>query len=268
MMRRPSFQAAPLALCVLVLHLSACAAQTPSSAAAGAPLPAAAPARAQGGQGDTAAQGVGAAASAAPASSAAPSSAAAPATNPVHAPNARVGVSSAAGAPDVAAPNPAASGAAAPDAGASAAAAPGSAAAPAAPAAIVAAPAAPAAAPVVMPSSSPTGSLLQTLFAMIVVLAALAGLAWFLKRYGPKASGANANVKIVGSLNLGGRERLLVVEVGNQWIVVGASPGRVNGLATMPRQEGVDAGATLSAPAPAAANFGDWLKQTLDKRKE
>jgi len=260
MMRRLSCQAAPLALCVLALHLSACAAQTPSSAGA----------RAQGGQGDTAAQGVGAAASAAPAPSAAPSSAAAPASNPVHAPNARVGVSSAAGAPDVAAPNPTVSGAAAaPDAGAPAAAAPGSAAAPAAPAAIVGAPAAPAAAaPVVMPSGSPTGSLLQTLFAMIVVLAALAGLAWFLKRYGPKASGANANVKIVGSLNLGGRERLLVVEVGNQWIVVGASPGRVNGLATMPKQEGVDAGATLSAPAPAAANFGDWLKQTLDKRKE
>ncbi|WP_036169452.1 flagellar biosynthetic protein FliO [Massilia sp. 9096] len=118
-----------------------------------------------------------------------------------------------------------------------------------------------------MPSGSPTGSLLQTLFAMIVVLAALGALAWFLKRYGPKASGANANVKIVGSLNLGGRERLLVVEVGNQWIVVGASPGRVNGLATMPRQEGVEPTAALSTPAPAAANFGDWLKQTLDKRK-
>ncbi|HEX8785291.1 MAG TPA: flagellar biosynthetic protein FliO, partial [Telluria sp.] len=85
--------------------------------------------------------------------------------------------------------------------------------------------------PVTMPSASPTGSLLQTLFALIVVLGVLAVLAWLLRRYGPRAIGANANVKIVGSLNLGGRERLLVVEVGNQWIVVGASPGRVNGLA-------------------------------------
>jgi flagellar protein FliO/FliZ len=120
-----------------------------------------------------------------------------------------------------------------------------------------------------MPSGSPTGSLLQTLFALIVVLAALAALAWFLKRYGPKVAGGNANVKIVGSLNLGGRERLLVVEVGNQWIVVGASPGRVNGLATMPKQEGADAGpgAIATAPATPANNFADWLKQTLDKRK-
>jgi flagellar protein FliO/FliZ len=56
-----------------------------------------------------------------------------------------------------------------------------------------------------------------------------------------------------------------VVEVGDQWIVVGASPGRVNALATMPKG---DAGATaaLAGHAPSASNFGDWLKQTIDKR--
>lgn len=125
-------------------------------------------------------------------------------------------------------------------------------------------------APVVMPSGSPTGSLLQTLFALILVLGVLGGLAWFLKRYGPKPGGGNANIRMVGSLNLGGRERVLVVEVGGQWIVLGASPGRINALATMPRQEGVDnAAATLTAPGstPAAHNFADWLKQTIDKRK-
>jgi flagellar biosynthetic protein FliO len=121
--------------------------------------------------------------------------------------------------------------------------------------------------PVTMPSASPTGSLLQTLLALIVVLGALAALAWFLKRYGPRAGGANANVKVVGSLNLGGRERLLVVEVGNQWIVVGASPGRVNGLATMPKQEGVDATAALVTQGPSANSFADWLRQTIEKRK-
>lgn len=166
---------------------------------------------------------------------------------------------------DVAAPNPAAAGGAA--AGATAA-APGPAANPAAaPNAGPMAAAVPNTGPVAMPSGSPTGSLLQTLFALIVVLGVLAALAWFLKRYGPRAGGANANVKVVGSLNLGGRERLLVVEVGNQWIVVGASPGRVNGLATMPKQEGVDASATLVTQGPSANSFADWLRQTIDKRK-
>ena len=126
--------------------------------------------------------------------------------------------------------------------------------------------------PVTMPSGSSTGSLLQTLFALIIVLAVLGALAWFLKRYGPKVGGGNANVRVVGSLNLGGRERIVVVEVGNEWIVVGASPGRINALATMPRQDGQngDTGDTNAALAPhtaAAHSFADWLKQTIDKRK-
>jgi flagellar biosynthetic protein FliO len=128
---------------------------------------------------------------------------------------------------------------------------------------------APAAAPpVTMPAGPATGSLLQTLFALIVVLGVLGALAWFLKRYGPKAGGGGANLRVVGSLSLGGRERLLVVEVGSQWIVVGASPGRVNALATMPKQEGVDAGSAALAPhLPPANSFADWLKQTIDKRR-
>ncbi len=129
---------------------------------------------------------------------------------------------------------------------------------------------APAVAPVQMPSGSATGSLLQTLFALIAVLAVLAALAWFLKRYGPKPGAGSANLRVVGALNLGGRERVLVVEVGKQWIVVGASPGRINALATMPKQEDAEvseSGATLAPPSQPANNFADWLKQTIDKRK-
>jgi flagellar biosynthetic protein FliO len=125
---------------------------------------------------------------------------------------------------------------------------------------------------VTMPAGSSTGSLLQTLFALILVLAVLGALAWFLKRYAPKAGGGNATMRVVGALNLGGRERIVVVEIGNEWIVVGASPGRINALATMPRQAGQNdddggANAALAAHSPAAHSFADWLKQTIDKRK-
>ena len=111
-----------------------------------------------------------------------------------------------------------------------------------------------------------TASLLQTILALVLVLGLLLGLAWFMKRFGPRAMGASANVKLVGALNIGGRERIMVVEVGKQWIVVGASPGRVNALATMPRQEGAEGQATLAQHTAGAGSFGDWLKNTLDKR--
>jgi flagellar protein FliO/FliZ len=126
-------------------------------------------------------------------------------------------------------------------------------------------------------AGSSASSLLQTILALSAVLGLLAGFAWFMKRYGPKPAAGAANVRVVGALNLGGRERIMVIEVGDQWIVVGAAPGRVNALATMPKQEGAAAAAAVlsnspnssnsadSKAAPAAA-FGHWLKQTIEKR--
>ena len=154
---------------------------------------------------------------------------------------------------------------------------------PVAPAAAVAAAPAPASVPVSAPVSAPVpaaapavstaplagpsaGNLVQTTFALLFVLGLLAVLAWALKRYGPKAAGGNAHVQLVGHLNLGGRERIIVVEVGEQWIVVGASPGRVNALATMPKQATSADGASLHPQQPAAPSFGDWLKQTVENR--
>jgi len=115
--------------------------------------------------------------------------------------------------------------------------------------------------------ASSTGSLLQTIFGLVFVLALLAALAWFLKRYGPRNVGGNAALRLVGTLNLGGRERIIVVEVADQWIVVGASPGRLNALATLPRQDSLPPGMmTAQNGGLAATNFSEWLKQTIEKR--
>ena len=141
-----------------------------------------------------------------------------------------------------------------------------------APAPAAAAPSPPAQSTAAVPvkpfAGAAAGSLLQTIFALCVVLGLLALLAWAMKRWGPKAAGGSAHVRMVGGLNLGGRERIIVVEVGEQWIVVGASPGRVNALATMPRQTAgaVDPAALALHQAP-ANNFADWLKQTIAQRK-
>lgn len=106
------------------------------------------------------------------------------------------------------------------------------------------------------------GNLLQVLVGLVVVLALMAGAAWTLKRLGVTKGVAGSVAKIVGGVSVGSRERILVVEVGEQWIVVGVAPGRVNALATMQRRE------TGVAPvaAPEAKNFSAWLKQVIDKR--
>ena len=116
------------------------------------------------------------------------------------------------------------------------------------------------------PAPSATGGLLQSIFALGFVLALLVGAAWLLKRFGPKSVTGGAHVRLVGALSVGARERILVVEVGEQWIVVGASPGRMNALATMARQPHDPANDAVAAPALPGAQFAEWLKHTIDKR--
>ena len=120
--------------------------------------------------------------------------------------------------------------------------------------------------PAVPMAAASAGSLLQTVFGLAVVLATLALFAWAMKRYGPRQPAGAAGLRIVSALNLGGRERIIVVEVGDQWIVVGASPGRVNALATMPKQHTEPGPAMLNPYAPSASSFAEWLKQTIEKR--
>lgn len=113
-------------------------------------------------------------------------------------------------------------------------------------------------------TSSATGSIFTMLLGLGMVLALLVGLAWLFKRTGlVKGTGSNAVAKIIGGVSVGTRERVMVIEVAEQWIVVGVAPGRVNTLATMPRQELL---ATSSTPSVPAANFSAWLKQTIEKR--
>lgn len=112
-----------------------------------------------------------------------------------------------------------------------------------------------------LPSS--TGSVFTMLLGLGFVLALMAGLAWLFKRSGlVQGIGGNAVAKIVGGVSVGTRERVMVVEVADQWIVIGVAPGRVNTLATMPRQEI----AATTASSSASTNFSSWLKHTIEKR--
>jgi flagellar protein FliO/FliZ len=107
------------------------------------------------------------------------------------------------------------------------------------------------------------GNLLQVLLGLVAVLGCMAGAAWMLRRFGLAKTASASAVKVVGGVSVGTRERVLVVEVADQWIVVGVAPGRVNALTTMPRQEGV---ALPEGTVPMAKNFSAWLKHTIEKR--
>jgi flagellar protein FliO/FliZ len=97
------------------------------------------------------------------------------------------------------------------------------------------------------------------------VLGLIVAAGWFAKRFaiGPSASGT---LKVVAGAAVGQRERVVIVEVGDVWMVVGVAPGRVNALHTMPRGT-VTAQPLVAQPLGASGGFAGWLKQTMEKRR-
>lgn len=119
-------------------------------------------------------------------------------------------------------------------------------------------------APIVSPVS--LGGMLQVLLGLGLVLAAVAGSAWLLRRFSPGQIGAGGAVKVIGGVALGPKERLVLVEIGETWLVLGVAPGQVNTLHTLAKPEG----GAFVAEAPSGGGehrFSVWLKQAMQGRK-
>lgn len=116
------------------------------------------------------------------------------------------------------------------------------------------------------------GLLLQVLSGLGTVLALLAATAWALRRFGVKRGHAASPLKIIGGISVGTRERVMLLEVADQWIVIGVAPGQVNTLSTMPKQQGLtgdDGSSTQENPDRSQTQgipFANWLRQTIERR--
>jgi len=103
---------------------------------------------------------------------------------------------------------------------------------PAATAATAATTAAAVAAPVA--SSGVAGQLTQLVLGLLVVVGLIFTLAWLLRRVqraGP--AGKGQVIELIGSRALGPRDRLMLVQVGNEQILLGLSPGTITALHVM-----------------------------------
>jgi flagellar protein FliO/FliZ len=115
------------------------------------------------------------------------------------------------------------------------------------------------------PSSSVSaGSLLQVILSLLLVLAAIVLVAWVLKRINLPQNSASGALKVVSGVAVGQRERIVLVEINDTWLVVGVAPGQVTALHTMPKNQ---LPLSKEATLPEADNkFKNWLKIVMDRR--
>ena len=105
------------------------------------------------------------------------------------------------------------------------------------------------------------GSVMQMLFGLFAVLAMLVASLWLLKRLTMPRGPSSGLMRVVAGTAVGTRERVVLLEIGSTWLVLGVAPGEVSMLAEVPRQD-------LPAAAVGAGgkDFAAWLKQITDRR--
>lgn len=104
-----------------------------------------------------------------------------------------------------------------------------------------------------------TGSLLQTLLGLILVVASIFVVVWLLKRSQMLSGGAHRQLRVIGGISLGARERAVLVQVGNEQILLGVTPQQVRTLHVLPEP--------LESPQASDknGNFAEKLREMMQR---
>ena len=73
-----------------------------------------------------------------------------------------------------------------------------------------------------------TGQYMNLVLGLVAIIAFIFLVAWMLRRVGGTPNASSGAMKIVSGLSLGNRDRVVLLQVGDQQILVGASPGNIN----------------------------------------
>jgi len=104
--------------------------------------------------------------------------------------------------------------------------------------------------------------MLQTVLGLLFILGLLFFAAYLLRKInGGRGFGSSGPLRLVGGLMISTRERIVLVEVGDTWLVLGVGPGQFRTLHTMPKGE-------VPLPGVGEKPFAQWLKQITERKNE
>ena len=86
---------------------------------------------------------------------------------------------------------------------------------------------------IIKPTSAEAFSMMGALnmvMGLVVVIALILGLAWVLKKYARLPNKNQVDMKVLGGLSLGTREKAILIEVDNKRLLVGVTPGHIQTL--------------------------------------
>jgi flagellar protein FliO/FliZ len=118
--------------------------------------------------------------------------------------------------------------------------------------------------PIGSPSTSILGTGGQVLLVLGLVIALLFLLTWFLKRSGLAHQAANGHLKVLGGVSVGPRERVLLLQVGQEQILVGVTSAEITLLHMLSHPVNVDELKQESL----TSGFAQQLQAVIRRRSE
>ena len=108
----------------------------------------------------------------------------------------------------------------------------------------------------------PGGAMLQMLLGLALIIGLLFLGAYLLRRLnGGKSFGNTGPMRIVGGLMISPRERIVLLEVNETWVIVGIVPGQIKTLHTLPKGE-------IPSDRDGENRFGSWLKLMTERKND
>lgn len=107
------------------------------------------------------------------------------------------------------------------------------------------------------------GQLTQLVLGLLLVLGLIFALAWLLRRVQQAGPRQGQVIELISSRALGARDRLVLVQVGNEQILLGLTPGRITPLHVLKEPVQVPGSAQ-----PATPEFAKRLMEILGQQKD
>lgn len=96
----------------------------------------------------------------------------------------------------------------------------------------------------------------QVTLVLILIIGIILLCAWLFRKLNGTSLGHSKLLNVVGSVSVGQRERVVIVELKDTWLVLGVAAGNISKLHEMPAQE---------RPEPQLNSFASRLQQALNK---
>ena len=81
--------------------------------------------------------------------------------------------------------------------------------------------------PIIEPVFTGT-SVIQVVLSLAFVIVLIYAVAWYIRRMQLTTAGAGQAMRVVTALSVGARERVVLVQIGEEQLLLGVAPGRVN----------------------------------------